>query len=208
MTESKDVLFDSLKIDGRRVKRKHDPDTGLVSSIDGFLSAKGEGPPENVAREFVDANYRLLARRRSVVREMNVEQVAESPVGYHVTLRQTHQGVPVQDATVSIHMTKEKRVHAARGSLHPEVAELDIEAMAEGGIDSEEAITIAVAQVGAANELAAPPRVESVVVTGGEPRLAWKVSLSTSGMAQDWIVLVDVETGEILELREISLKGG
>lgn len=203
MTKSNTILFDSLKIDDRRVKCERDPETGLVSSVEGFLSAPGEGSPEDVARQFLDANYHLFAKRRSILDETKVERVLQSPAGYHVSLQQTRQDVPVQDATVSVHMTKNKRVHAARSSLRPEAADLDIEAMAEGGVDSEEAITVAVASVGAADDVAVLSDPDQVVFPAKEPRLAWKVSLRTKRRAQDWIVFVDAQTSKILERWEI-----
>lgn len=203
MKDGEIIQFDGLKIDGRRVKRKHDKETGLVSSVEGF-SAQGDGAPEQVAREFVKLNYRLLAKRRSVVRDMEVEQVSRSPVGYHVVLKQTNEGVPVEDATVSVHMDQEKRVHAARNHLQPEAAKLDVQTMNQDSIDPQEAITIAKASVGVGDDLVEPPRVEQVVVAEEKPKLAWKVSFSTAGSQQDWIVFVGTEGGEVLESREIS----
>lgn len=199
------IRFEGLKIDGRRVKRKRNLDTGLVSDVDGFLSAPAKGSPEEVARRFVDANYRLLAKRRSVVREMEVERTSQSLAGYHVTLHQTRQGVPIEDAIVSVHMTPDKRVYAVRSHLQPRAAELDVQSMAEGGISAQDAIAIAVDSLNAADDLLASPRAELVIVATGEPRLVWKVLVSTDSKAQDWVVMVDAEKGVILKRHEISI---
>lgn len=202
MTESKDVLFGGLKIDGRRAKRQHDPDTGLVSSFEGFLSGSSEGPPDQVALDFLKANYRLLAGRRRVVDELEPEPVKQSPGGYHVTLQQKHGGVPVQDATVTVHMTHDRRVHGAHSRLKPNVIELDVQAMREDGIDEQEAIDIARAEVGSAHDDPEDPsgaKPELVVHTKKGLRLAWKVPISTAN--DDWYIFIGALTGTVLERR-------
>jgi Zn-dependent metalloprotease len=205
MTELDIPLFKGLKIDLRRVRRQHDPDTGLISSIDGFLSAVGEGKPEEIARQFLRENYRRLAGRRSLLREVQVDDVSQSPAGYHVRLQQMRQGVPVHNATVSVHLTRDKRVHAAQSRLKPKAAQLDIQAMAKDGIDENEATHIALEHIAAREDSTATSRAESVVLADKEPQLAWKVSLSTSGASGDWIILVDAQSGEILDAHDISL---
>jgi Zn-dependent metalloprotease len=199
------VEFDGLKIDGRRVQRERDKSTGIVSNVEGFLSGAGGGSPEDVAREFLDANYRFLTGRRTVLNQLEKVQESRSPAGYHVTLQQTVKGVPVEEATISVHMTQDKRVHGVRSHLKPQAVELDVQAMAKDGIDSEEAITIAVADVGADDDLLSPPSAEHVVFAGDDPRLAWKISFSTVETVQDWIIHVDALTGDVLDRRKVSV---
>jgi Zn-dependent metalloprotease len=205
MSELSIPLFEGLKIDLRRVRRQHDPETGLVSSIDGFVAGSGEGEPADVAREFLDENYRRLAGRRGVLREVHVEDVSQSPAGYHVRLQQTRHGVPVHNATVSVHLTRDKRVHAATSRLKPKAAYLDVQAMAKDGIDEREAKEIALAYLARAEDAIVGWHAESVLLADDEPRLAWKVSVSTRGSAQDWIFMIDAQSGDLLEAHDLSL---
>jgi len=199
------VVFKGPKIDSRRIKREIVPETGLASAVDGFLSGPLEGAPEEAASKFLHANYNLFTPQRSTLRELQVEQVSRSPAGYHVTFQQVHQGVPVEGAKVSVHMTIDQRVHAAYSRLKPEVAGLDVQEMAKNGIDQAEAIQIALASIRAAVKLAGPARAEQVILTQETPRLTWKVLLSTMRPAQEWVVWVDAQSGEVLQRREISM---
>jgi Zn-dependent metalloprotease len=204
MSELDIPLFKSLKIDLRRVHRQHDPDTGLVSRIDGFLSAAGEGSPADVARQFLRENYRRLAGRRSLLREVEVEDVSQSPGGYHVRLQQTHQGVPVHNATVSVHLTRDKRVHAAQSRLRPKAAQLDVQAMAEDGIDEGEAKDIALDYLSARQDPTVRLKAEPVILAEEELLLAWKVLLSAGDPAQDWVFMIDSKSGEVLAADDLS----
>jgi bacillolysin len=205
MTELDIPLFEGLKIDLRRVRRERDPDTGLVSRIDGFLSAAGEGDPADVARQFLRENYRRLAGRRSVLREIEVEDVLQSPAGYHVRLQQTRHGVPVHNATVSVHLTRDKRVHAAQSRLKPKAAQLDVQAMAADGIDEGEATDIALDYLSVRQGPTVDVHAEPVVLADEELLLAWKVSLSTQDTSQDWVFMIDAKSGEILTAHDRTL---
>lgn len=205
MSELDIPLFDGLKIDLRRVHRQHDPETGLISRIDGFLSAAGEGTPADIARQFLRENYRRLAGRRSVLREVEVEDVSQSPGGYHVRLQQTRQGVPVHNATVSVHLTRDKRVHAAQSHLRPKAAQLDVRAMARDGIDEDEAIAIALHYLAARQDSSVDCHAEPVILADEELLLAWKVTVSNPNTAQDWVLMIDAGSGDVLEAYDQSL---
>jgi len=204
-SRGKMVVFKGAKIDGRRVKRVREPETGRVSAVNGFLSGPIEGTPEEAASRFLDANHRLFKSKRSIIRELQVEKVSRSPAGYHVVFQQLHQGLPVEEAKVSVHMTADKRVHAAHVGLRPKVAGLDVRQMTENGIDQDEAIRIALAAVGAADQLMGPAQAKQVILAEESPRLAWKVSFATERPAGEWLVWVDALSGNVLRRREISM---
>ena len=196
------VVFKGAKIDGNRVKSKRKVDTGQVA-VDGFLSGPLTGAPEKAASRFLDANPELFGEPEAV-QELQVEQVRRSPAGYHVTFQQMHQGVPVEEAKVSVHLTRDKRVHAAQGRLVPDVADLDVHTMAENGIDSDEAIQIARSEIAPAHKDPVAGQAEQVILADKEPHLAWKVTLSTNKPAAEWAVWVDVQSGVVLQRRELS----
>lgn len=205
MSTSQDtVVFESAKIDRKRVRSIRQLDTGEIA-VDGFLSGPIKGAPEKAASRFLDANSELFGERPEVVQELRVQQVRRSPAGYHVVFQQVHQGVPVEEAKLSVHMTKDKRVHAAYGSLRPEVATLDVVQMAENGIDKDEAIEIARAALGSGEHVPESAHAEQVILAGRTPRLAWKVRASTVHPHTEWALWIDVQTGEVLQKRELSL---
>ena len=199
------VVFEGAKIDGRLVKSQRETKTGEVV-VDGFLSGPLKGAPEKAASRFVDANSELFGGEAGASRELQVEQVQRSPAGYHVTFKQMHQGVPVEEAKVSVHMTRDKRVHAAQGRLVPEVANLDVEKTAENGIDQDEAIKIAQSAVAPKRRSPLPAQAEQVILAKEAPRLAWKVTMATKKPPAEWAVWVDVQSGNVLQRRELSVE--
>lgn len=202
------IVFRGPKVDGRRVKLERELDTGRVYGMEGFLSGPLDGKPEDAAQRFLDANRRLLKSPAGTIRELQVDKVTRSPAGYHVVLQQVHQGVPVEEGKVTVHMTSDQRVHAAYGRPIRKASRLNVERLAENGIDEEEAIGIAVAHVAAADDVAEPPQARLVIIGREDPRLSWRVQLSTEKLAQDWVIWVDSLTGEIVRQREISVERG
>jgi Zn-dependent metalloprotease len=195
------VVFEGAKIDGRRVELQREPESGRVSAVRGFLSGPLEGAPEEAASEFLDANRRLLKSSRGVIRELQVEKVTRSPAGYHVEFQQTHQGILVEEAKISVHLTPDNRVHAAQIGLEPAVRGLDVERMAADGIDADEAVSIALSTAG--GSVVSSPQAERVLLTEDEPYLAWKVSFATERPVGEQVVWVDGRTGRVVQHRDI-----
>jgi Zn-dependent metalloprotease len=200
------IVFGGAKVDGRRVKLEREIDTGRVYRMEGFLSGPLDGKPEDAAQQFLDANRRLLKSPAGAIRELQVDKVTRSPAGYHVVLQQVHQGVPVEEGKVTVHMTPDQRVHAAYGRPIRKASRLDVERLAENGIDEEEAIRLAVDHVAAADDVAESAQATLVIIGRDDPRLSWRVLLSSEKLAEDWVVWVDSLTGAILRTREISME--
>ncbi len=200
------TVFRGAKVDGRRVKLQRDVDTGGVYGMEGFLSGPLKGKPEDAAQQFLDANRRLLKSTAGSIRELQVTKVTRSPAGYHVVLQQVHQGVPVEEGKITVHMTPDQRVHAAYGRPIHKASRLNVGRLAEDGIDEEEAIRIALDHVAADNDIVNPPQAKLVIIGRDDPRLSWRVNLSTKRLAQDWVVWVDSLSGAIIRERELSLE--
>ncbi len=198
------VVFDGPKIDGRRVRCKRDK--GRIAQMSGFLSGQIEGPPDKAARDFLITNSRLFADKPEALDELEVKQVSQSPAGYHVVLQQVHQGVMVEGGQVAVHMTRDKRVHSATNNLMPEATQLDVQAMARDGIDEDEARQLAREYVRSDGGVVQEERAEQVILPGDRPRLAWKVWLSARQPAREWMLWIDVSTGEVVRARELSVQ--
>jgi Zn-dependent metalloprotease len=203
--EGNTTVFKGAKIDSSRVKSQREGKTGQVA-VGGFLSGPLRGAPEKAASRFLDANPELFGGEPKVIPELQVEQIQRSPAGYHVTFQQMHQGVPVEEAKVSVHMTRDKRVHAAQGRLRSDVASLDVQKMAENGIDRNKAIKIAQSNLTPSAKDPVPAQAEQVILGEKTPRLAWKVTLSTQNPSAEWAVWVDVQSGNVLQRRELSMQ--
>jgi Zn-dependent metalloprotease len=198
----RNVIFEGAKIDGRRVQLHRERESGRVSALSGFLSGPLEGPPEEAASEFLDANRRLLQSSRGILSELKVQKVTRSPAGYHVVFQQTHQGVPVEEAKVSVHLTSDNRVHAAQVRLEPGVRGVDVDQMSADGIDADEAVRIALSTTD--NSVASRPEPQQVLLIEDKPHLAWKVSFSTERPVGERVVWVDARTGRVLQRRDVA----
>jgi Zn-dependent metalloprotease len=171
----------------------------------GFLSGPLDGAPEQAASRFLDANYSLVTQQRSELHELQLKQVARSPAGYHVTFQQVHQGLPVEGAVVSVHMTKDQRVNATTGRLSPEVAGLDLTSTPQTSMRQEEAVQIALRSLQTTGGPVTAAQVHQVILAKPDPRLAWKVSVFAMQSAREWLIWVDAKSGQVLQSREISL---
>jgi len=196
------VVFDGAKIDGRRVELQREAESGRVSGLRGFLSGPLEGRPEEAASEFLDANRRLLKSSRRLIGELELQKVTRSPAGYHVVFQQTHQGVPVEEAKVSVHLTADKRVHAAQVRLEPAVRGLDVDQLSASGIDADEAVSIALSTT--EGSVSSQPEPQQVLLMEDQPHLAWKVSLTTERPLGERVVWVDARTGQVLQQRDVA----
>jgi len=200
------IVFPGAKIDGRRVRIEREPSTGQVYGVGGFLSGPLHGAPEEAAYEFLSANQRLFQSSADILRGLQLEKVSRSPAGYHVVFQQMHEGLPVEEAKVSVHMTRDKRIHAATSRLRPQVAAVDVKTMARDGIDQHEAVCIAMDHVHADEALGEQARAEQVIIAETELTVAWKVSISTREPGQEWTVWVDALSGNVLRQRQAAVE--
>ena len=200
------IVFPGAKIDGRRVKVEREPNTGQVYGVAGFLSGPLQGAPEEAAYEFLSANQRLFQSTPGILRELQVEKVSRSPAGYHVVFQQVHEGLPVEEAQVSVHMTRDKRIHAATSRLRPQVAAVDVKTMARDGIDQHEAICVAAEHLQVDEAPGERARAEQVIFAETEPTVAWKVFISTREPRQEWTVWVNALTGNVLRQRQVTIE--
>jgi len=200
------IVFPGARIDGRRVRVEREPGTGQASGVGGFLAGPLPGAPEEAAYEFLHANQRLFKSTPQTLRELRVQHVSRSPAGYHVVFQQVHEGLPVEEAQASVHLTRDKRVHAARLRLSPQAAELDVQAMARDGINRDEAISIALQRVRVNRAQAEVLWAERVILAEKEAVIAWKVSLAIRERGAEWLLWVDARSGRVLRQRQVSIE--
>ncbi|MGC8786605.1 MAG: M36 family metallopeptidase, partial [Anaerolineae bacterium] len=215
----------SLSVPLERVEvQEHTQMKGTIGVVSGFLTPPiGDVKPTRVAVEFTRANEDLIAgpyepdgrpqlepTKKAVVRPSLVKR---SPVGYHVQLQQMYQGIPIYGGQATVHMTEERSVYFYVSDLHPKTPE--IEAGKAGEISAAEALEAIEIKLPWRNREESEPRCEKIYYPLGDDfRLAWCIDLSLRAQepiqsdldrSSDWRAIVDAYTGDLLELRDLSL---
>lgn len=214
----------SLSIPLRRVKtQEHSQMKGVIGVVSDFLTPPASNVnPRRLAVQFANANHELLklpapdvSKRAAaeVVPDVQPEQVARSPVGYHVHLQQSYDGIPVYGGRAIVHMTKQRSIYFYTSDLYPEAPEAE---MHKGSVLSAgEALEALAAELPWQGRLRNPPHCEQVYLPHEDAlRLAWCIDLSLTAQApvaddldrsSDWRALVDAQTGTVLELLDVTL---
>ncbi|MBC7262263.1 MAG: M36 family metallopeptidase, partial [Chloroflexi bacterium] len=132
---------------------------------------------------------------------------------YHVQLQQMYQGIPIYGGQATVHMTEERSVYFYVSDLHPKTPE--IEAGKAGEISAAEALEAIEIKLPWRNREESEPRCEKIYYPLGDDfRLAWCIDLSLRAQepiqsdldrSSDWRAIVDAYTGDLLELRDLSL---
>lgn len=114
-----------------------DPRTGTPQSLFGRLSEAAPGESDAaVARRFVAENSRLF-RLSPALRELALSSSFESPMGSHVTFRQSYGGIPVSGAEVKVHFNCAGEIVAVNNTSVPDISlpgDLDGEVHDDGEI--------------------------------------------------------------------------
>jgi len=197
----------------------------VIGAMGGFLTPPaGRMDPRQVALEFTQANSLLIAK--PYVLDMGKDKttpqppaivqsstVMRSPVGYHVQLQQTYEGIPIYGGRAIVHMTEERSVYFVTSDLHPDVPEAEM-GKAEA-LSRQEALEALAAELPWKDRLQGEPHCEKVYFSHqGLLRLAWCIDLSLSpktpiatgeDRSGDWRAIVDMQSGEVLQLLDIAL---
>ena len=166
---------------------EHDPDFAQLQASKQF---------GDLARAFIHA-YRADFRLTQPANEFRVHSVKTDALGLtHVRLQQTFQGVPVWAAELVVHLNADTQIYLVQGRYIPTPHNLST--------DSE--LTEQTALQRAADHLGHPLteclkcQADLVIFAaeGKAPRLAYHV-LALLSVARGWEVVVDAQTGEILQ---------
>jgi hypothetical protein len=214
----------SLSIPLNRVKtQEHSQIRGVIGAVSDFLTPPaGKVNPRRLALQFAAANEELfripasgLSKRAASEAPADVqpERVARSPVGYHVQLQQSYDGIPVYGGSAVVHMTKERSIYFYTSDLYPEAP---AEEMDKGRIlSANEALDALAADLPWRGRLQDQPHCQQVYVPQQESmRLAWCMDLPLAAetpisdardRSSDWRALVDAQSGSVLELLDVTL---
>ena len=158
------------------------------------------GAPAAAAQRFLEENRNYLGLDPS---QLKLEKSIESLGITHLLYRQYYNGLPVENASVKVHMDKQGKV-AYYSSTHLAATSLDTNpSLARGS---------AASRVSA--DGAAPSSTGELVVfrspSDGKASLAWKIRAADKSNDEPWIYYVDAKTGALLfreSLRRYAVSG-
>ena len=106
-----------------------DGTTGVTSSLynpSGFLTEPAQGEPLQIADRFLRDNLTVLGLDASDLDDYEVTDSVFSAVSgvTHIYLRQRHQGLPVYNAQLQIHVARDGRISGVNNAFVPGVARL------------------------------------------------------------------------------------
>lgn len=174
--------------EGGQWRVRYDGRTGLPSALVGGRTSPRPGRPEEAARAFLSSRGNLLG-----VEAANLALGARTNGRghHHFLYRQQHRGIPVEFASVKIHVDARGSVIGAASSYEPGLSLTTIPAL-----PADAAVRAAELDARGGKSSGAPELVILPLESTGRAHLAWKVKLGASGAA--WRYYVDATTGQIL----------
>ena len=166
---------------------EHDPDFAQLQASKQF---------GDLARAFIHA-YRADFRLTQPANEFRVQSVETDTLGLtHVRLQQTFQGIPVWAAELVVHLNADTQVYLVQGRYIPTPHKLST----DPGLTEQAALQRAADHLGRPLTRCLKCQADLVIFAaeGKAPRLAYRVLASLS-MAEGWEVMVDAQTGEVLQ---------
>lgn len=182
--------------------------SGKVTLLYGHLSKRYDSGPEGVARGFLADAHVPLGLRRDLS-DLRVATVHETAERNHVRLQQTHNGVPVDGASIIVHANKQNRVTMVQNSyLHSvQVVNKELLTAAAAGVIARDDLK---AKLGA-DALPAPEKSEKIIALHrGKRYYVWRITISTQNPYGLRVYHVDAENGAILYQHDeiVSLRSG
>ncbi len=170
-----------------RWKLRFDPRTGAPEALSEGRTAPRSGPPESIARQFLQDQAVLLGVNPNT---LQVEKESRGDGHRHVLYRQNYRGVPVEFASVKVHLGEDGSVIGANSTYESDL-NLDIAPR----VSAADAVRAAESDSRGNADGAAVLVILPVEATG-RPHLAWKVKIQAPQAA--WRYYVDALTGQIL----------
>ena len=168
---------------------------GLEHNAD-FARLRANNQFGDIARAFIEA-YRDEFRLTEPAHELRVESVETDILGLtHVRLQQTFHNIPVWAAELIVHLNADTQVYLVQGRYIPTPRNLSI----QPNLTDQAALQRVADHLG--KPLAGCLQCQAtLVIFAAEdtaPRLAYRI-LALLGLAEGWEVMIDAQTGEVLQ---------
>ena len=166
---------------------EHDPDFAQLQASKQF---------GDLARAFIHA-YRADFRLTQPANEFRVQSVKTDDLGLtHVRLQQTFHDVPVWAAELVVHLNADTQVYLVQGRYIPTPRNLST----DPELTEQAALQRAADHLGKSPARCLKCQADLVVFAaeGKAPRLAYRV-LALLSLVEGWDIMVDAQTGEVLQ---------
>ena len=176
-----------LKAPNLSERLEHDPDFAQLQAGKQF---------GDLARAFIHA-YRVDFRLTQPANEFRVQSVETDTLGLtHVRLQQTFHGIPVWAAELVVHLNAATQVYLVQGRYIPTPHNLST----DPEVTEQTALQRAADHLGHPLTKCLKCQADLVIFAaeGKAPRLAYR-ALALLNLAEGWEVMVDAQTGEVLQ---------
>lgn len=173
---------------------------GVVRSLYNITSAPAGRSPEAAAQDFITARGRELGIQDAGT-SLAVDRTDRVPGGAHVRMIQMHRGIPVYNAGMVVSTDASARV-----TMVSNATLAGIEVAAAPAFDAARAIALARMALGTGDRAIGTPDAATLVVFRSAPgadHLAYRVTLTREEPAGDWEILLDAESGAVLQQQDL-----
>jgi len=176
-----------------------DQATGLARKVTSHGLATQAKTPGSAAEAFLKENHRLFGLAADLS-DLSPVSSQSSLGGFHLRYQQVVGGLPVWEAQVAVHLSKDLRIRLVQSTVLP----IPKPPAAKLRLNSEKAIAVAQAAMGITGNLRAPASASLVIYADKQPaRLCWRVLIPADQPLGDWEVLVDAVSGQALVARNL-----
>jgi|CXWL01.1.fsa_nt_gi Zn-dependent metalloprotease len=172
---------------GGRWNLRFDPRTGMPAALSEGRTAPRAGTAASVSRRFLEEQRSFLGVDPAA---LQISRQTQGEGQRHVLYRQTYRGLPVEFASVKVHMADDGSVIGLNSTYEPNLV-----MGATPAVDGAAAARAAESD-SAGKAYGAPELVILPVASTGRAHLAWKVKVRAPQAA--WRYYVDAMTGQVL----------
>jgi Zn-dependent metalloprotease len=174
---------------GGRWKLRYSERTGLPASLTGGSEFPRPGGPDAAARSFLAAHADLLGVDPSI---LTIDRLTHGNGHHHVLYRQNYRGIPVEFASVKVHLDPNGSVLGVHSTFEP-----GITLPTTAAVPADAAARAAAADAGGGSVRGAPVLVVVPLESDGRTHLAWKLRVD-GPHGGSWRYYVDARTGQVL----------
>lgn len=173
---------------------------GTPATLKGPFGEKNPQKPRRIASDFLKRHHRLFSLKGDLS-DLTPAPTTESSAGYHVSFQQLCNGVPVEGATIKVHLLKDGRIHSLKSHLSSH-----LNPDTDPRLSQQQAIDIACRHLHLTGDLRGDIQAELVILPQSPPGvLAWKVSIPAAQPRGDWVLMVHAREGTVLSARDIRV---
>lgn len=175
---------------------RYNEKTNLPIAIYNVNSHQYSGKPEEIARQYLLEN-KTLFKLKDNLDDIQITKVKQSPAGYHVGFIQNYKSIPVMRSETVVSINRQNRISMVVNGYKP-----NISVNTNPGVNKEQALQLAKQAVGAINSKEVFPSKTELMVYEDSLNvfhLVWKFIISPLEQGGEWLVVVDVHSGKILE---------